>query len=95
MVFCHLFRATVFNSRLIQFGVWRAVDLDGEVIDVYLQAKRDGAMVKRFFKRLIRSHKGVPRKIVKDKLCSYPVAHREVIPETIHVTDRYANNRAE
>jgi putative transposase len=32
---------------------------------------------------------------VTDKLRSYGVAHRELIPETIHVTDRYANNRAE
>ena len=29
-----------------------------------------------------------------DKLRSYPVVHRELIPESIHVTDRYANNRA-
>jgi putative transposase len=73
----------------------RAVDQDGEVVDVFLQAKRDGAAAKRFFKRLIRSHGGEPRKIVTDKLRSYGVAHRELIPETIHVTDRYANNRAE
>jgi putative transposase len=31
---------------------------------------------------------------VTDKLRSYGVAHRELIPETIHVTERYANNRA-
>lgn len=30
-----------------------------------------------------------------DKLRSYPVAYREVVPEAIHFTDRYANNRAE
>jgi transposase-like protein len=30
-----------------------------------------------------------------DKLRSYPVAHGEVIPEAIHATDRYANNRLE
>jgi putative transposase len=66
-----------------------------EVVEVYLQAKRDGATAKRFFKRLLRSHGGEPRKIVTDKLRSYPVAHREVMPETIHVTDQYANNRAE
>jgi putative transposase len=65
------------------------------VVDVYLQAKRDGAAAKRFFKRLLRNHSGEPRKIVTDKLRSYPVAHREVIPESIHVTDQYANNRAE
>ena len=78
-----------------QHYLWRAVDQDGEVVDVYLQSKRDGAAAKRFFRRLIRSHGSEPRKIVTDKLRSYPVAHREVIPESIHVTDRYANNRAE
>jgi putative transposase len=78
-----------------QHYLWRAVDQDGEVVDVFLQAKRDGATAKRFFKRLLRSHGGEPRKIVTDKLRSYPVAHREVIPESIHVTDQYANNRAE
>jgi putative transposase len=65
------------------------------VVDVYLQAKRDGAAAKRFFKRLLRSHGDEPRKIVTDKLRSYPVAHWEVMPEAIHVTDKYANNRAE
>ena len=71
------------------------VDQDGEVVDVYLQAKRDGAAAKRFFKRLIRSYKGEPRKIVTDKLRSYGVAHRELIPDAIHSTEQYANNRAE
>ncbi len=78
-----------------QHYLWRAVDQDGEVVDVYLQRKRDGAAAKRFFKRLLRSHGGEPRKIVTDKLRSYGVAHRELIPGSIHVTDRYANNRAE
>ena len=78
-----------------QHYLWRAVDQDGEVVDVYLQARRDGAAAKRFFKRLLRSHGGDPRKIVTDKLRSYGVAHREVIPEVIHVTDQYANNRVE
>jgi len=78
-----------------QHYLWRAVDQDGEVVDVYLQAKRDGAAAKRFFKRLLRIHGGEPRKIVTDKLRSYGVAHRELIPETIHSTKRYENNRAE
>lgn len=78
-----------------QNSLWRAVDQDGEVVDVFLQAKRDGAAAKRFFKRLLRSHGGEPRKIVTDKLRSYGVAHRELMPETIHVSDRYTNNRAE
>ena len=78
-----------------QHYLWRAVDQDGDVVDVYLQAKRDGAAAKRFFKRLLRSHGGEPRKIVTDKLRSYGVAHRELIPETIHSTQQYENNREE
>jgi len=46
-------------------------------------------------KRLLKKHRGQPRKIVTDKLRSYNVAHRELIPETIHDTTQYANNRAE
>ena len=75
--------------------LWRAVDQDGEVVDVFLQARRDGAAAKRFFKRLLKNYQGEPRKIVTDKLRSYGVAHRELMPETIHDTTQYANNRAE
>ena len=78
-----------------QHYLWRAVDQDGEVVDVYLQAKRDGAAARRFFRRLLRNHGSEPRKIVTDKLRSYGVAHRELIPETIHSTKQYENNRAE
>ena len=78
-----------------QHYLWRAVDQEGEVIDVFLQSRRDGAAAKRFFKRLLRVQGGAPREIVTDKLRSYVVALRELIPETIHNTSRYANNRAE
>jgi len=75
--------------------LWRAVDQDGEVVDVFIQARRDGAAAKRFFERLLKNHHGEPRKIVTDKLRSYGVAHRELIPEVIHDTAQYANNRSE
>ena len=78
-----------------QHYLWRAVDQEGEVVDVYLQARRDGAAAKRFFRCLLRSHGGEPRKIVTDKLRSYGAAHRELIPEAIHSTKQYENNRAE
>ncbi|MFT5114652.1 MAG: putative transposase [Parasphingorhabdus sp.] len=78
-----------------QHYLWRAVDQDGEVVDVFLQEGRDGPAAKRFFKRLLKSHGGEPRKIVTDKLRSYDVAHRELIPDVIHDTSQYANNRAE
>ena len=78
-----------------QHYLQRAVDQDGEIVDVFLQKRRDGKSAKRFFKRLLRKYKGEPRKIVTDKLRSYSVAHRELIAEAIHDTTQYANNRAE
>ncbi|MFT4875043.1 MAG: putative transposase, partial [Congregibacter sp.] len=78
-----------------QHYLWRAVDQDGKAVNVYLQAKRDRAAAKRFFKRLMRAHDREPRKFVTDKLRSYGVAHRELIPETILSTQQYENNRAE
>ena len=75
-----------------QHYLWRAVD---QVVDVFLQSRRDGAAAKRFFIRLLRRQGGAPRQIVTDKLRSYGVAQRDLIPETIHNTARYANNRAE
>ena len=37
-----------------QHYLWRAVDQDGEVVNVFLQARRDGEAAKRFFMRLIK-----------------------------------------
>ena len=82
-----------------QHYLWRAVDQDGEVVDVFLQNRRDAKAAKRFFKRMLMKHKGEPREIVTDKLGSYNVAHREFSgapsPGTIHNMEKYANNRAE
>ena len=63
-----------------QHYLWRAVDQDGEVVDVFLQAKRDGAAAKRFFKRLLRSNGGEPRKIVTDKLRSDYASRQGFMP---------------
>ena len=71
------------------------MDQDCEVVDVFLQKRRDGKAARRFFKMLMNKHRGEPRNIVTDKLRSYNVAHRELIPETIHDTSQYANNRCE
>ncbi|MFT4769985.1 MAG: putative transposase [Glaciecola sp.] len=78
-----------------QHYLWRAVDQDGEVVDVFLQTKWDGAAAKRFVRRLLRSHGVEPRKIVTDKLRSYGVSHRELMPDVIHGTQQYENNRSQ
>jgi len=75
--------------------LWRPVDQDGDVVDVYLQPRRDAKVAKRFFRRLLRLRGKRPWKIVTDKLRSYRVAHGELLAGTIHDTDPYANNRAE
>jgi putative transposase len=72
--------------RGVQHYLWRAVDQDGEIIDVFLQRRRDGKAAKRLFKRLLNTHRQEPRTIVTDKLKSYGVAHRELIPEALHDT---------
>ena len=78
-----------------QYYLWRAVDQDGEVVDVFLQRHRDGKAAKLIFKRLRRASGRAPRRIVTDKLRSYGVAHRDLIPNATHDTSQYANNRAE
>ena len=77
-----------------QHYLWHAVDQDGEVVDICLQERRAARAAKRFFQRFLKSG-GVPRKIITDKLRSYGVAHRSLIPGTCHNTQQYANNRAE
>lgn len=77
-----------------QHYLWRAVDQDREVVDVYLQERRDANAAKRFFQRFLKSG-GMLREIVTDKLRSYGVAHRTLMPEVKHKTEQYANNRAE
>ncbi|MBV1904668.1 MAG: DDE-type integrase/transposase/recombinase [Pseudomonadales bacterium] len=58
-------------------------------------AWRNGKAAKRLFKKLLKKYKGEPTKIVADKLRSYGVAHRDLIPDSVHDTSKYANNRAE
>jgi putative transposase len=75
--------------------LWRAVDQDGDVIDILLQSRRDLHAAERFFRKLLKSQGRVPWRLITDKLRSYKAAHRTVTPSVIHNTEVYANNRAE
>lgn len=75
--------------------LWRAVDQDGQVLDILLQRRRDGRAAKRFFRNALKGQGELPRVMFSDKLGSYRVAAREVLFRTRHDTSRYANNRAE
>ncbi|WP_046706517.1 IS6 family transposase [Streptomyces europaeiscabiei] len=81
------------NGRL-QY-LWRAVDQDGNVLDILVQNRRDKAAARRFFRRLMKRTHAVPGVIVTDRLRSYGAAHREVMPCVEHRQSKYLNNRAE
>ncbi|MGY4907652.1 IS6 family transposase [Streptomyces sp. 900116325] len=75
--------------------LWRAVDQDGNVLDILVQNRRDKAAARRFFRRLMKTTRAVPRVIVTDKLRSYDAAHREIMPSIEHRSHKGLNNRAE
>src|SRR5262252_6569138 len=72
---------------------WRAVDQDGDVIDILLQPHRDRRAAERFFQRLLRREGKEPLRIITDRLKSYGAALRTMLPHVAHDTGRYANNR--
>ncbi|WP_435798687.1 IS6 family transposase [Streptomyces prasinus] len=75
--------------------LWRAVDADGNVLDILVQNRRDTAAAGRFFRTPLEKTRTVPRVIVTDKLRSYGAAHREVMPSVEHRCHKGLNNRAE
>ena len=81
------------NGRLRY--LWRAVDQHGNVLDILVQSRRNAVAAKRFFRKLLKGLRYVPRVLVTDKLGSYQVAHREFMSSVEHRRSRYLNNRAE
>lgn len=75
--------------------LWRAVDQDGNVLDILVQSPRDKAAARRVFRRLMTKTRAVPRVIVTDKLRSYGAAHREAMLSVEHRSHKGLNNRAE
>jgi putative transposase len=75
--------------------LWRAVDQDGHVLDILVQRRRDKHAAKKFFRKLLKGLKYVPRVIITDKLRSYGAAKQEILPSVEHRQHRYLNNRAE
>jgi transposase-like protein len=80
-------------------GVWRyvyrAVDQDGQVIDVLVSARRDAAAARRFFRRALATLKVTPTEVVTDAALVYPAVLDEPVPSAWHHVERHANNRIE
>jgi putative transposase len=75
--------------------LWRAVDQDGTVLDILVTSHRDAKAATRFFRKLLTGVRSVPRVLVTDKLASYGVAHRRLLPSVEHRQSKYLNNQAE
>ena len=79
-------------------GVWRyvyrAVDDNGQVIDVFVSPKRNLAAAREFFGRAIAAH-GKPDEVVTDLAQALETVIEELLPDSFHNTKQYANNRVE
>ena len=65
------------------------------MLDILVQGRRNANAARRFFKKLLKGLRFAPRIIVTDKLRSYGVARRDILPGVEHRQSRYLNNRAE
>ncbi len=74
--------------------LWRAVDQDGDVLDILVQPRRNKKTAKKFFRKLLKGLQYVPRAIITDKLRSYAAAKAEVMPSVEHQQQDRLNNRA-
>ena len=75
--------------------VYRAIDQFGQVIDVFVSARRDAKAARRFFERAVGATKLTPLEVVTDQASAYPAVLEELLPTAWHRTDQYANNRVE
>jgi len=79
-------------------GVWRyvyrAVDHDGQILDVFVSKRRDTAAAEWFFAKALRDH-GEPVEVTTDKSPVLARVISDLVPHAEHCTDQYANNRIE
>ena len=75
--------------------LWRAVDHEGEVLDMLVQSRRDSRAALRLMRKLLRKQGFVPKLLVTDKLRSYGSAFRQLQLTCPHEQGLRRNNRAE
>jgi len=75
--------------------LWRAVDQDGDELDILVPKRRNKKAATKLFKKLLKGQQATPLKIITDKLRSYSAAKRDIMPSVNHSTEQYENNRCE
>ena len=75
--------------------LWRAVDAEGEVLDVLVQSKRNKHAALKLMRKLLKKYAFVPQRLVTDDLRSYGAAARDLRLKNRHERGRWKNNRAE
>src|ERR1700750_3202622 len=75
--------------------LWRAVDHEGEVLDMLVQRRRDSRAALRLMRKLLRKQGFAPKLLVTDKLRSYGSAFRRLRLSCPHEQGLRSNNRAE
>jgi transposase-like protein len=75
--------------------MWRAVDSEGEVLEILVRPQRDKVAAARLLRKLLRRQGFVPAVIITDKLRSYGAALRELGFSDLHEQGLRANNRVE
>jgi putative transposase len=81
------------NGR--KYWLWRAVDQEGIVLDILVQARRNQEAAEAFLRRVAAGPGYQPRVVSTDKLASYPPARRRVLPGVEHRRHEGVNDRAE
>ena len=75
--------------------LWRAVDHEGEVLDMLVQRRRDSRAALRLMRKLLKRQGFAPKLLVTDKLRSYASAFRQLKLTCPHEQGLRKNNRAE
>ena len=75
--------------------LWRAVDSEGEVLDILVQSQRNKKAALKLMRKLLKKQGYAPAQVVTDKLPSYGAALRDLNMTGKHVTGGRSNNRAE
>src|SRR5271165_3203113 len=78
-----------------QFWLWRAVDDEGEILDLLVQRRRDAKAAARLMRKLLKKHGFAPTLLVTDKLRSYGAARTRLRLSVRHEQGLRKNNRAE